>query len=109
MPQLTFRGFSDATVERASELLTPQLAEILACPEEYFTFDNLNVTSFFRGRRVITYPFIEVLWFERGDEARNRFAQTVTAVLNQLGVPEVEICFVASAKEAYYSNGESYA
>jgi len=109
MPQLTFRGFSDSTVQRASETLTPILAEILECPEDYFTFDNLIVTSFFRGQRVLTYPFIEILWFDRGKEARDSVALAVTKTVFEMGIPEVEISFTASEKDNYYSNGKSFA
>lgn len=109
MPQLIFRGFDDSVVQKASEELTHKLAKLLECPEDYFTFDNLKVTSFFGGERVTTYPFVSIGWFERGSEVRDAFAMEVTQTLIGLNVPEVEIAFTVYKEDSYYSNGKSYA
>ena len=108
MPQLTFRGVEDSVVQKASVILVPKLAELLKCPEDYFTFDNLNITSYFKGEKVPTYPFVTIGWFERGTDVRDTFAKFVTKALFELGVPEVEIAFTVYREDSYYSYGESY-
>lgn len=108
MPQLTFRGVEDSVVQKSSDILVPKLSELLKCPEDYFTFDNLNIISYFKGERVPTYPFITIGWFERGTDVRDAFAKIVTKTLLELGVPEVEIAFTVYHEDSYYSNGDSY-
>lgn len=108
MPQLTFRGFTPSQVAQASLHLAPRLAAVLNCPEDYFTFDCLQVQSFSEGESVPTYPFIEVLWFDRGKTVRDEAAMVINLVLLELGVPELEMCFKAVPKAAYYGNGLPY-
>lgn len=108
MPQLTFRGFAPPQVAEASCDLAPRLAALLNCPEDYFTFDCINVLSFFGGHSVPTAPFIEILWFDRGKALQDEAAQVITTLFKELGVEEIEICFKAVLPSAYYGNGIAY-
>lgn len=109
MPQLTIRGIDAEIVAKASEILPPKLANIMNCPEDYFTFDIIETRSFKNGVESPTYPFILILWFERGRTVRDVSAGTVTEVFKELGVDDLEVAFVPSDPAAYYGNGESFA
>lgn len=106
MPNLTFRGFTDDQVQNASEILIPDLAMLLDCPEDYFMFDNLSVNSFYKGQKAVTFPYINIAWFERGKIKRDAMAQVITKAMNELGVPEIEIGFTVLAEDGYYINGK---
>lgn len=105
MPQLTVRGISASQMASICGPLVEELADVCGCGTDNFTVDCLSVTSVFAGEAVATYPFIEVAWFERGDAARDRFAETLTRHIQLAGVPEVEIAFKVYREQAYYVNG----
>jgi len=106
MPQLTVRGIGQEQLAAISKPLVEELARICETTVDNFTIDRLTVDSVFDGHPAATYPFIEVAWFDRGREARNRFAEATTRRLREAGVLEVEIAFKAYAPDAYYINGE---
>lgn len=109
MPQLTLRGIGTEQVETVSGPLAAELAVLLDCPEDYFTFDCLTTLSFFGGRQVDTAPFIDVLWFDRGTALQDQTAAAITAAFEKVGVKGLEICFRAAEKKDYYGDGVSYA
>lgn len=105
MPQLTVRGISVEAMAGISSSMVEELAVVCGCGTDHFTVDCLNVTSVFGGQAVKTYPFIEVAWFERGSEVRDRFAEVVSRYVRLAGVPEVEVAFKVYQEDAYYVNG----
>ncbi len=108
MPQLTIRGIEPRAIAAIAVPLVQELALVCECGTDNFTLDILQVTtvSVTDGQQADTYPFIEVAWFERGQDVRDRFAETVTRHLRQGGVSEAEIAFKVYAEAAYYVNGE---
>jgi hypothetical protein len=107
MPQLTVRGISIEKMAAISSLLVKELAMVCECGTDNFTLDCLPVTSVFDGHGVETYPFIEVAWFERGNEVRDRFAEVVTRHVRLAGIVDVEVAFKVYQEDAYYINGLS--
>lgn len=106
MPHILFRGVEAETLSQVSESLAQELAEICACGTDNFTFECLNTTVVFGGDISAPYSFIQVGWFERGDEVRDRFAEAVTRKVKSLGVAEVEVVFIAYEEKAYYIDGK---
>jgi hypothetical protein len=104
LPQLTVRGIRVEIMRDLSGPLVEELAKVCECGIDNFTIDCLSVTSVFGGDAAETYPFIEVAWFERGTEVRDRFAEAVTKHVRRAGVPEVEVAFKEYREEAYYVN-----
>lgn len=109
MPQFTVRGVSAMTMSQVTKCLTPDLAKIMACPEDYFTYDCISSQSFYGGHSVPTAPFIEILWFDRGREVQDKVAQAVNQAFTAAGVKELELCFKPVQKCDYYADGVSYA
>jgi len=107
MPQLITRGIPVEAMRSVSAALVEELASICDCGTDNFTIDCLAVESVFDGKRVDTYPFIEVAWFDRGRSVRDRFAEAVFRHVRQAGVPELEIAFKTYTEDAYYINGVS--
>lgn len=106
MPQLLFKGVSLEQIKTISKPLVEELAEICECGTDNFTLELIHSTFIFDGDEVPTYPFIEVKWFERGQEVRDKFAKTVTKYVLSSGVTEVEVAFTVFAENAYYIDGE---
>ncbi|MBW7474688.1 DUF1904 domain-containing protein [Paenibacillus oenotherae] len=107
MPQLLVRGIEPHRMALISGALVEELAGICECGNDNFTIDCLATTSVFGGEKVPTYPFIEIGWFERGDQIRDRFAAALTKHVLSLGLSEVEVAFKVYQESAYYINGKS--
>ncbi|TGV30850.1 DUF1904 family protein [Mesorhizobium sp. M00.F.Ca.ET.186.01.1.1] len=108
MPHLIVRGIQAEQMATSSEPLTEELAALCQCGTDNFTIECLQTTAVFGGKAVESFPFIEIGWFERGQETRDQFARIVTRHVLSLGIPEVEMAFVPYQKESYYANGEHF-
>jgi phenylpyruvate tautomerase PptA (4-oxalocrotonate tautomerase family) len=108
MPHLLVRGIKAEEMAKISEPLAEELAAICECGTDNFTIECLHTTGVFGGKVVDSFPFIEVAWFERGQQTRDRFAQAVTRHVLSLDIPEVEVAFKAYEKKGYYANGEHF-
>ena len=62
-------------------------------------------TFVFNGEEIEAFPLIEVKWFERGQEIRDRFASSTTYIMD-FGLSEVEVVFTVFTESAYYINGK---
>jgi hypothetical protein len=108
MPHLLFRGVPSERLKSVSAPLAAELAAICECGTDNFTMACLHTTSVFASDTDdAEFAFIEVGGFERGQQVRNRFAQTVTKYVSQLGLTEIEIVFHAYREDSYYINGEA--
>lgn len=107
MPQLLFRGVASDKLHEVSELLAADLAVICECGTDNFTMECLQTISVFGGStNGESFPFVEVGWFERGQEVRDRFADAVTHHLAQIGITESEVAFRTFQEDSYYINGK---
>jgi hypothetical protein len=106
MPHLLIRGLSVDEVRTISRPLVADLAGLCQCPPDYFMLECLHTTAIFDGETVPSYPFVDVSWFDRGTEIRDRFAETVDRHIRSLGIPEAEIAFRAYREDQYYINGK---
>lgn len=108
MPQLKIRGIGQDKIKEISKDLVDELTEIVGCPRDYFTLECINTTSIYDGEVVSTYPFIEVAWFDRGQEVRDKVAKAITRYVNEQGVKELDIAFTVFKENCYYENGEHF-
>ncbi|NHN34494.1 DUF1904 family protein [Paenibacillus sp. S3N08] len=108
MPQLTIRGIPAERIREVSQPMLEELAAICECGTDNFMIDCMETTSVFAGQRVDTYPFIEISWFERGTETRDRFAFALTKHIHAIGIEEVELAFKIYSEDAYYINGKRF-
>jgi hypothetical protein len=106
MPHLVMRGISIEEMKRISNPLVKKLAEICECGTDNFTFEVPHSTFVFNGEEIPAFALIEVKWFERGQEIRDKFAQVVTNQIMSTGVDEVEVVFLPLNESDYYINGE---
>ncbi|MFD0826023.1 DUF1904 family protein [Neobacillus sp. M.A.Huq-85] len=109
MPHLFIRGVTVEQVKNISKPLVQELADLCACGTDNFTLEVVQSTFVFDEREVPGYPFIEVKWFERGQEIRDEFANIITKQVQSLEIPEVEVAFSTFKESDYYLNGKSFA
>jgi len=107
MPHLLIRGVPAEQLQAAALPMVEQLAELCRCGTDNFTVNCVHTTNVFGGGPSDPpFAFVEVGWFERGQAIRNRFADIVTCAIVQLGIPDVEVVFVAYSEDSYYINGK---
>jgi Domain of unknown function (DUF1904) len=109
VPHLVFRGVSVEQVKTMSKSLVDELATVCSCGKDNFTLEIFSSSFVFDQDEVPGFPFIEVKWFERGQEIRDQFAQVITKYVQSFDIPEVEVAFTTYLESAYYSNGKSFA
>lgn len=108
MPQLTFRGIKQADLCTISKPLVDQLETLLKCPRSYFTLEHLPSTFISEGKVSEGYPFVEVAWFDRGQDTQDKAAEIITNILKNVGYPNCDIVFNLLKEMAYYENGKHF-
>jgi hypothetical protein len=108
MPQLIFKGVTVNQVKKISTPLVQELAELCNCDTDNFTLEIIHSTFVFNQEEVPGFPFIEVKWFDRGQEVQNQFAKITTKHIHSLEIPEVEIAFTVFLESAYYLDGKNF-
>lgn len=81
------------------------------CPAEDFTFENIESTFFFRGEKGNAYPFVEVYWFDRGQDVQDKVATEITQQVRKLlgsDEPYIAVIFTPLMPSRYYDNGKHY-
>ncbi|WP_019123404.1 DUF1904 family protein [Brevibacillus massiliensis] len=106
MPHLMVRGITPDQMCSISKSVVEELAAICECGTDNFLIECLHTTAVFDGKLAASYPFIEVAWFERGVETRDRAAKAIAKHVLALGIEEVEIAFRTYREDSYYVNGE---
>lgn len=109
MPQLIFKGFSLDQVKQMSTSMVNELAELCKCETDNFTLEVSQTSFVFNQQQVQGFPFIEVKWFERGQEIQDQFANIITKHVHSMGIPELEVAFSVFLESAYYYNGKNFA
>ncbi len=111
MPHLRFRAVERKDVAKLTETLGEKLQPLMDCPLEDFTFECVATEFFFAGQASEAYPFVDVLWFDRGQATQDEVAAIVTQeVRHVLEKPEqdVAVIFTSLSPKAYYDNGSHY-
>ncbi|WP_160723577.1 DUF1904 family protein [Bacillus sp. USDA818B3_A] len=109
MPQLIFKGITVEQVKTISTSLVEELADLCECETDNFSLEIIHSTFVFNKDEVQSFPFIEVKWFDRGQEIQDQFAAIITKHLHSIDIPELEVAFSVFLESAYYYNGKSFA
>lgn len=110
MPHLRFRAIEPQVVQSLSHSLIDDLQPLMNCPREDFTFEYISSTFYFAGDVSAAYPFVEVLWFDRGQETQDNVAQVITQQVQKSVGDDVNVAviFTALKPSEYYDNAQHY-
>ncbi|EGU49329.1 hypothetical protein VII00023_09840 [Vibrio ichthyoenteri ATCC 700023] len=110
MPHLRFRAVEPQTVQTLSKSLIDELQPHMNCPREDFTFEYIYTTFYHEGEVSPAYPFVEVLWFDRGQETQDAVAKIVTDQVRGIAGEDINVAVIFTALNAsgYYDNGQHY-
>ena len=105
MPQIKVRGISPEKLCELSKDLIDELVEVVECPRDYFELEYIQSIAIREGNIEAAYPFIEVAWFDRGQEVQDDVAKIITKHVLSLGIPSLDLAFTTFEKRNYYENG----
>ncbi len=110
MPHLRFRAVEPQTVQVLSAPLTDALQPLMKSPREDFTFEYIYTTFYQEGEVTQAYPFVEVLWFDRGQEIKDQCAEIITQQVRGIVGEDVDVAviFIALNPADYYDNAKHY-
>ena len=110
MPHLRFRGIAREPLARLSGQLVQDLATLTGAPVAHFTLEWVASEFIIAGQTVPGYPFVELMWFDRGQVVQDQAATLITrAVKAELGAEQdVAVIVLPLTRTAYYDNGQHY-
>ena len=110
MPHLRFRGIEREALMQLSGPLVEQLSALTGAPVAHFTIERVQTEFIISGEAVAGYPFVELMWFDRGQEVQDAAARLITsAVKAQLGeAQDVAVVVLPLTRSGYYDNGQHY-
>lgn len=108
MPQIRVRGADAQRVAPISKDLIDQLHAITGTAREHFTVELTHSTYIRDGAVIPSIPFVEIAWFDRGQETQDRVAQVVTDAMHKAGYPDVDMVFTLMERSRYYENGKHF-
>ncbi len=108
MPHIRVRGALDSTVAHLS-LKAPQIAELVKTDAANFTFENIGTKFYESGSISKGYPFVEILWFPRSQEAKQAVADFFTKEIKTLEQHDyVTVIFIDLGASSYFENGKHF-
>ncbi|MHB8075358.1 DUF1904 domain-containing protein [Desulfosporosinus fructosivorans] len=106
MPQIKMRGIEIEIIRKLSKQLIDELAVLTQSPRDYFTLEVIHSTFIMDGDVASGYPFVEIAWFDRGQDIQDQVAHTISRLLNEGGCSSVDIMFTILEKPRYYEFGD---
>lgn len=108
MPQLIFKGLKEDEVILLSKTLSDDLAKTTDTPNDWFLFEHIERKCYVLGERLTGDIHVDVWWFDRGQEIRDKVALSIDSAIRHFGYSQIEISFNLCHKESYYENGQHY-
>ena len=110
MPHIRVRGIPLEELESVSDLLIEALAELTDTPNSHFTLEYQATTYLAVGGASPAYPFIEILWFDRGAEVKTKVARAIDDLLRPLidAGQDITTLFHDLKGSDYFENGEHF-
>lgn len=108
MPALKFKGIKEEKLIKISKDIIDELEEAIECPRDYFTMEIIQSKFIFDQQVVDGYPFVEVQWFDRGQEIQDKVAKIITEYIMSIGYRNVDVIFNCLDKNKYYENGKHF-
>ncbi len=108
MPILKMKGIEPEQIRNISVSMVDELEKLLQCPREYFVIEHIPVVFIREGSIDKGYPIVEVSMFDRGMEAQDKIAGTITRYIKSQVDQTVDVYFTYLQRSNYYENGEHF-
>ncbi|MGL4989129.1 MAG: DUF1904 domain-containing protein [Cetobacterium sp.] len=109
MPHLKFRGLKKEILIENSKELIDGLTAIIQCDRSWFTIEHSETEYIFDGEIVPGYIFIDIAWFDRGQEVKDLVANFITDFCKRLtNNNDTTVIFHPLEGSNYYDNGTHF-
>jgi len=109
MPHLRIRGMKEEEIRKISTELLDEFVRIIEVPRDHFTIEYVPSTFIFDGETDKNrYPFVEVLWFNRGEDVMQVIASVITQFIKPFDYDDVAVYFRDLHKDHYFENGTHF-
>ena len=110
MPHIRVRGLPFEDLESVSDQLIETLAQLTDTPNSHFTLEYQAITYLAVGGASPAYPFIEVLWFDRGTAVKASVAQSIDDLIRPLisAGQDITVLFHDLKGQDYFENAEHF-
>lgn len=109
MPHIRCRGLELESLEKISAPLADGLSEIIGCDRSWLTLELIESKFIIDDNGLERYPFVEVLWFDRGPEVKAKAAKLITDLLKEEGdYSTITVLFDNLKGDDYFENGEHF-
>lgn len=110
MPHIRVRGLPFEDLEPISDTLVETLADLTDTPNSHFTLEYQSSLYLAVGGASPAYPFIEILWFDRGPEVKAKVAQAIDDLVRPLieAGQDITTLFQDLKGSDYFENGEHF-
>lgn len=102
MPQIIVKGMTFESLKSISDDMIHNLSLIMDCPNDYFLLEYIEANYI----GCSPYPLVEIKWFDRGQDIKNKSALFITQAIKHVGYENVEVNFTSLAPSDYFENGE---
>ena len=100
MPQIKVRGINENEICKISENMIDKLVKAVKCPRDYFEIECIKSVAIRNGKIAEVYPFVEVAWFDRGQEVQDTVAKIITdSIRDGLNIENMDLAFTVFEKE----------
>jgi len=106
MPHIMIKGIESDEVKKISKAMLDELESIVGCPKEYFTLEVQDSKFIVDGEIIKKDPFIQINWFDRGQEIQDQVAVAITKHIYNAGLGSAEIFFTILERNNYYEDGK---
>lgn len=110
MPHIRVRGLPLEDLESVSDTLVETLSELTDTPNSHFTLEYQSSVYLVVGGASPAYPFIEILWFDRGSDVKAKVAQAIDDLIRPLidAGQDITTLFRDIKGTDYFENGEHF-
>lgn len=116
MPNMKCSGFEVDQVRELSGEVSETLAKVIECPIDWITFavTSSDKELFCNGQQLQNEVFVDVEWFDRGTEIKDKVASIITQGVRTIGkkgnlvFENITVVFTDLKKTDYYENGKHF-
>lgn len=108
MPQMRVRGIELNGLCKISDELIDLVTETAGVDEKYVKIEYFPAQMIRKGTVVESYPNIDIFWFPRTQELRDKVAQAITDFLQGKGYEFVQVTFTEHEGYTFFENAKHY-
>jgi len=108
MPHIRVRGMYENDVRKVAPKFVDDVVRLVECPKDHVTIEVIPSIWIEEAGSSPAYPFVEMHWFDRGQEIQDAVASALTDTVMDEGFEEVAVVFYSLETDRYYDNGTHY-